>query len=46
MLTLLVIYGLADDTFAKALIHGEWPAQQQGSAEAEVERGADPLGPS
>lgn len=30
MLTLLVIYGLADDTFAKALIHGEWPAQEQG----------------
>jgi len=25
MLTLLVIYGLADDTFAKALIHGECP---------------------
>lgn len=27
MLTLLVIYGLADDTFAMALIHGEWPVQ-------------------
>lgn len=27
MLTLLVIYGLADDTFAKALIHGEWPGE-------------------
>lgn len=39
MLTLLVIYGLADDTFAKALIHGEWPAPGAGSAEGEVEGG-------
>lgn len=36
MLTLLVIYGLADDTFAKALIHGEWPAPGAGSAEGDV----------
>lgn len=46
MLTLLVIYGLADDTFAKALIHGEWPAQQQGECRGGGGEGADPLGPS